>query len=482
MMTLPNPSIIIAFGTFVMAEEDRCSKSTCSREVLERQISDVAEEEDTDIPKHGATQSTCSNSSISSRSCDNDHHKQPPLQQTVTVPGFPYSVSRYPVTRSLPSSPARLGFTTSRYEHYSSVSPVIQSTPCTPLRIEYSSRVQHVQSEDMSQTIKQQCQQQEHHPSSVDLASDLPYVSLQPGLARKQALCLRTWTQLVLTLDGRDKFTKVLQYISRFLAWWLAASHPNAAQRCAALKASLVTSRKAFRLGRSMVEVQKLRSLGLLESFYFYLTENCDSASSSIVTQWRALVEKLYVPLVRCISDYSKNHDGVLVKPTDPLWIQTGTALKMIGLLGFWAGDNVSFLAQSGVLDDFRKTKRDRLHERLQYVSTFSSFANQSYFAGSVAGLWTNWKAYWEHRNTKLREASESGDDQAYGKAQEKQFTLFLALLKSCCDVLVFSNNPGLDLWKKYRGQKMHEGFHCLCGLLSAMTILYNNCPDATNK
>jgi hypothetical protein len=462
-----------------MAEEDRCSGNSFNREALERQISDVKEEEHTEFPKHhGATQSTCSNSSISSRSCDNnDHQNHPPSQQRLLVPALPYSAISYPVARSLTSSPARLGLSTSRYEHYSSVSTVIRSAPTTPLRIEYSSCAQHNQSETMSQPLKQQ------QPSSIESASSLPYVSLRPGLAKKQPLCLRTWSQLVLTLDGRDKFTKVLQYLSRFLAWWLAATSPNAAQRCGALKASLISSRKAFRLGRSMIEVQKLRCLGLLESLYYYfLAEDCDATSSSLATKLRALVEKLFFPLVQFVSDYSKNHNGVLVKPTDPLWILTGTALKMIGLLGFWAGDNVSFLAQSGVLDDYRKTKRDRLHQRLQYMSTFSSFANRSYFAGSAACLWTNWKAYWEHRNTKLREASESGDDQAYGKAQEKQFTLFLALLKSCCDVLVFSNNPGLDLWKKYRGQKMHEGFHCLSGLTSAMTVLYNNYPDATLK
>jgi hypothetical protein len=44
---------------------------------------------------------------------------------------------------------------------------------------------------------------------------------------------------------------------------------------------------------------------------------------------------------------------------------------------------------------------------------------------------------------------------------------------------LVFSNNPGIDLWQQQIGHKMHEGFHCLFGLISASAVLYNNYPAA---
>ena len=49
---------------------------------------------------------------------------------------------------------------------------------------------------------------------------------------------------------------------------------------------------------------------------------------------------------------------------------------------------------------------------------------------------------------------------------------------QSCCDVLVFSNNPGIDFHERYRGKKMNEGFHSVCGLVSAGTVLYNNFPN----
>jgi hypothetical protein len=44
---------------------------------------------------------------------------------------------------------------------------------------------------------------------------------------------------------------------------------------------------------------------------------------------------------------------------------------------------------------------------------------------------------------------------------------------------MVFSNMPGIDLHKRFRGKKNHEGFHCVCGLISAGTVVYNNFPDA---
>jgi len=270
----------------------------------------------------------------------------------------------------------------------------------------------------------------------------VPVVSLQTGLKRKASpLQLQSWCKLLLTLDGRDKFTKVLQYWSRLLAWWLVTGS-SAQKRANSLKVSLTTSRKAFRLGRSVMEIQKLQDQG----FWEWLLRNSSSETDS-----------------------------------DPAWKVLGTALKTIGLLGFWAFDNASFLTGSGVLDDYSvQEPKVRLQKRQQLAASCSILANRSYFAGSVAGLITSWRSYREQRE-KLRQLllECNHDEQVIKKAKQEQFVLFLALLKSCCDVLVFSNNPGLDFWKKARGKKMHEGLHCVAGLLSASTVLYNKYPNA---
>jgi hypothetical protein len=54
--------------------------------------------------------------------------------------------------------------------------------------------------------------------------------------------------------------------------------------------------------------------------------------------------------------------------------------------------------------------------------------------------------------------------------------------LKSSCDVLAFTNNPGIDLWMKHRGRKMNELVHCLCGLISSATVMYNFFPDSSKE
>lgn len=320
----------------------------------------------------------------------------------------------------------------------------------------------------------------------------IPLFSFKEGLRCKATPGLESWSKLLLTLDGRDKFTKVLQYACRLLAWSLAGA---ARERFTALKVSLTTSRKAFRLGRSIVEVQKLRSLGLLEWLVWYLREQSgDTASKSLVQSLSNVLYCIYSPLASKLTDCQMSTKKE--KPDVPFWNLVGNALKMLGLLGFWAADNISFLTQSGCLDDFTKDKVACLHERQRRVSNASAYANRSYFAGAIAGLLTNWRIYWEHRNGTLRnlqqKASETvwnrniksidthgySDFEALQTAQEKQFALFLALLKSCCDVLVFSNNPGIDAWKKFRGRPMHEGFHCVCGLVSAFIVLYTNYPN----
>ena len=111
---------------------------------------------------------------------------------------------------------------------------------------------------------------------------------------------------------------------------------------------------------------------------------------------------------------------------------------------------------------------------------------------GGLAGLYVNLRSFWIHRNGALAEArrkyhdgssddgSNDGRRNALKKIEQKHFELFLALVKSICDVTVFSNNPGIDLHLKLRGKKNHEGLHCLCGLISASTVLYNNFPNAS--
>jgi hypothetical protein len=266
--------------------------------------------------------------------------------------------------------------------------------------------------------------------------SALPIVSLQEGLRQKASACeLQSWVSMALTLDGRDKLTKFVQYVARLLAWWLAGT--NQAERFNSLKASLVMSRKAFRLGRTLIEYQKLRSAGIIERIGWNLKHNFPEnegggdndkppvysarraffprASSNIGWGPVSLEERettrkfcrsissvafrMYRPMASRLSVSGE----ASLPPEDPLWKVLGSTIKMIGLFGFWTGDNISFLTYSGLFDNYQLPKSARLTQQKQMQTRASIAANQFYFAGGVAGLYVSLRSYLEWREEKLR-------------------------------------------------------------------------------
>jgi len=492
----------------------------------------------------------------------------------------------------------------------------------------------------------------------------LPSV-IQTGIAAKRSpLQIKNWIACVLTLDGRDKFTKVLQYSSRLLCWYfatlaarkLATNGVDAAdqltqsmysnvelrqqyytaisKRFEVLYKSLVTSRKAFRIGRSVIEADKIANMGWGNYLSYMLlhplaggvagadTSSCeneleerqestlsrydthpipeenededdeeaswneedeqsDNDNDSLGEEKKEDVPNLSVtkskkkkvvsrpgrpklptkvssnigwgpattssspqdasnteaaniesskqstmkPPSRTVSEMGRHMYQAFpsrsssmgsykqlkdtpsslpmtpTQPTTPGWKLIGGTMKLLGLMGFWAFDNVSFLTGSGFLDPIRGNRGGdgdnntilvdpKASNRLKRKKRASEWAGRCYFAGSIGGLYVNVRSLWEHRNGKLKEAQDmlskatSEDDikeakDHLQKTKKKHFELGLALLKSCCDFMVFSNNPGIDLHMKYRGKKNHEGLHCVCGLVSASTVLYNNFPNS---
>ena len=449
---------------------------------------------------------------------------------------------------------------------------------------------------------------------------------IQAGLHKKRSpLSIKNWIVTVLTLDGRDKFTKVLQYSSRLLCWYFAVLasrrtttaatgggdvtgliskekelYQAISTRFNSLYKSLVTSRKAFRMGRSVIEWEKIKSMGwgdylgyllrhpleegganaltrsgdgccdgecprpLLERFDTHpipeedeREEEGDDENKSWISDekdaiveekkddspleknkkvvsrpgrpalpsrissnigWRPMnttedtsssSESHHIPPTRAVTEMGrqmyrpqeqlKTSSSTLSKstpssPPTPAWKLIGGTLKLLGLMGFWAFDNMSFLTTSGFLDPFQGDAKSHAVIRTSRKKRASEYAARCYFTGCLAGLYVNIRSFWIHRNGALADArreyhsaaatssdkkEEDGASLALKKVEQKHFELFLALLKSVCDVTVFSNNPGIDLHLKLRGKKNHEGFHCLCGLISASTVLYNNFPNA---
>lgn len=443
---------------------------------------------------------------------------------------------------------------------------------------------------------------------------------LQTGISRKRSpLQVKNWISCILTLDGRDKFTKILQYSSRLLCWYFAglAKQCNAAilqssdggvlnvaggvaastagtsalmgmflnnihlrqqyysalsKRFDELYKSLVTSRKAFRLGRSIIELDKLSSMGWGEYLKYMLIHPLagvvadgddvatkDDAIDTNSNGGKIMSIKCYTHPIpeeegdhddedeeetssngderkkldvasstqrkvvsrpgrpKLLSKVSSNigwgpsstsaSSEALTPPSSgkipippsistPSWKLVGGTIKLLGLMGFWAFDNISFLTGSGFLDPIYGDDKavvlvyPKATDRTKRKAIATEWAARCYFLGSIGGFYYNLRALIEHRNTKfkdacdrIRETTQSGIgiDEAISyleQTKQQQFEIWIALLKSCADVMVFSNNPGVDLHLKYRGKKNHEGLHCLGGLISASTVLYANFPN----
>ena len=353
--------------------------------------------------------------------------------------------------------------------------------------------------------------------NSSSIAKSILPSYVYTGLQRKAPFTeMKYWIALSLTLDGRDKITKVLQYSSRFLAWWFLSkargsrSFHGHGKRFTNFYKSLGKSRKAFRLGRSINEIQKISSLGLLGLFCWHLKQQHledsfkakgdDGIGKDCTKEQKAMRGDLsssgssllgISPYPRILSVLHSSFGAVFPSNDESRvqwWKIIGSSLKTIGMFGYWLGDNANFLTSSGALDNYSVSEKDRLARRKRWLDTTGKKANQFYFFATIIGLATNSYSYYQFqlKNTIQRQEQIENNDSCMSDSiaeakqeEEKQFVLFLALLKSCMDIMVFSNNPGIDLHKKWRGRKNHEAIHCLCGLISAGTSLYNNFPDA---
>lgn len=423
---------------------------------------------------------------------------------------------------------------------------------------------------------------------------------------------IKSWIGLSLTLDGRDKITKVLQYSSRLLGFYyesISASITKAAvssanldgesstnavgklglallyrarsKRFRKLQKALTSSRKAYRLGRTITEIDKFRSMGVVHWLAWHFRQNiferdeesyiedekglesetkmknlAKQETSGSLHQNETFVEKRNVvkfeesaaPTITLPRQVSSNLSPKLVIPkrrnareysaagklfhtslsffideqltskvaeTPPFWKVLSSTCKLLGLAGFWAGDNISYLHSTGFLSDERRHHRQG--NMLGSAKVASLFAARCYFFAAVSGLYMNFRDWYSHRNGALskaieelqmcrcrKEAIKIPENKSEGRSldkpnvaleefelqkqvkfleeklknvEQKHAQICLALMKSCCDSIVFSNNAGIDLHLKYRGKKMSEGVQSVCGIISALTVLYNNFP-----
>ena len=285
--------------------------------------------------------------------------------------------------------------------------------------------------------------------------------AVQAGLeTKKSPTSVLNWIKLSQTLDGRDKITKVLQYMSRIVGWYYESVLLNrgGGERFRALQIQFTHSRKAYKLFRWINEWFKLKDL----------LESGDE------------LNVLGVAIFGKGGEKEKGGKKIDVYKTTKKLSQAG---KIVGLMGYWFGDNVKYLTNAGFMA--RSEANAMRSKRVQLV------APKFYLFGAVCGLVNAVTEVKRGRiivnRLKVERDGNGGVDldcsyddnycERIKSANSKLFVHYVALMKAICDIVVFSNMEGVDMWLKWRGKKLSDLVMGLGGIGSASTVIWNNFP-----
>ncbi|CAH0476595.1 unnamed protein product [Peronospora belbahrii] len=246
----------------------------------------------------------------------------------------------------------------------------------------------------------------------------------------KASFSFDAFMKLAFCLEGRDKLSKILQYGSRGLAFYILSADPKSdvGQRLHALYKIMQQSRKAFRLGKSLVYYKKLQMLSNNKN----LTEG-----------------QRYLHFV-----------------------------QNVAMLGYFITDNIAFATKAKVL----RFDADKLVSR----------GGMMWFCANLAGFFNamdNLNADVEKEKCVRTILASEEDIMRVETLQHQLETLrsdrckkLLAVLKVTCDLIVSSNTSGVRLSERITGTKLHDGVIGLVGCMSAAVVLYNTWPDAPKE
>ena len=219
---------------------------------------------------------------------------------------------------------------------------------------------------------------------------------------------LKNWIKVSLTLEGRDKLTKVLQYAARLIVWALlhnspdnAGPMPGIAKRFKLLQSNLSQSRKAYRLGRFLGEVEKLRRVGWFAMFALHANRSNNDLDDST----------------------GDENDKTLCQHQQ--WKTTVGAVKTVSMLLYYAADSLSFLATAGVLGDASNKSHSLSRRRIlrplspsaieSIQSRATKVSNQTYLVAAIAGFSLNLEALmsynWNNDTTQTIHYENDTDD-----------------------------------------------------------------------
>mmetsp|Transcript_29678 Transcript_29678/g.38363 ORF Transcript_29678/g.38363 Transcript_29678/m.38363 type:complete len:264 (-) Transcript_29678:304-1095(-) len=247
------------------------------------------------------------------------------------------------------------------------------------------------------------------------------------GIRSKKPLSVKNWGAMTEKAEGRDKFLKIVQYGSRFWAWYfLSLNDSNEfGQKMYKLYRVTQLSRKAYRLLKVVNEIEKLSQ--------------------------------------------------TLKRKNTPAWLMAFLVLKHLGIGTFWVYDNLIYLNEANMSP---VTKENAL-----------KMEARGWFVSSVAGIVTfitaismNHKKRFQladQLNQEKDEEQKTQIEMEIKKLSKAQFRNFVMLIKSCCDTVCSGNMPGVDIPKRALGSKLNDGVVGLLGVVSGAATCFCAWPES---
>ena len=222
-------------------------------------------------------------------------------------------------------------------------------------------------------------------------------------------MTLQNAVKFMSQLDGRDKFLKLVQYLSRFAMWHFQQGDPKSdvANRLKLLYKGASLHRKAFRVGKWVDEYTKLT-----------------------VLLKKSAVQSLSLAL---------------------------TATVRVCMALFYFFDNVVWLSTLKVLKmDTGKFKKNAARYRFS--------------AAAINIILETMKFQKLQRKMRVLESKAAPADEIEDVEESLHLTT-VNLVKHCCDVTTFGNS--LEIWKPFLGKNLTDGPMGVFGTTSAIAAGY---------
>ncbi|CAN0292404.1 unnamed protein product [Pylaiella littoralis] len=333
------------------------------------------------------------------------------------------------------------------------------------------------------------------------VSGQLSLVPIGDALAVKEELSLESAVVTLRKLDGRDKFTKMMQYGARFFYWWFASSDPALSERAFKLYRTTQRSRKAFRMLKILDEAVKLQKI-------LRTAGKNQTASGSRGTGFLGYTEALMS--LRCLvmgAFWTFDNLNYLTL-TDT--VNFGVARATKGFSRSWSVASALYILLG--IDSLRKTERKRRGVLSEYAVAVSQRAvtpggngdgrSNGHGNGESDSLGNSSNGYGnghvngngrgdgnrngvpqQHQCEREEDEGEDGARrevrlrEALTRANAEHFKSWLMVLKGAIDLTCAINISGMDLPKRIFGRKLNDGVVGAIGCVSALTVLYNSWP-----